>query len=294
MGDGTSGITCRGDGRARTEELEGEREGSKGMGRRVEAQESSLVEALRAAVAGFAGCEPEKVELRVEAPGLDAGAGRSIRVEIRSLEAVVEDDDRAVAADAPSPERQATQEETRVETRVDEAASVEGPVEGEEDDGSTGRVTIDELDEEATAAADFLEELLDILELPGDLQIRVLEDRAEVEIVNVGSGVLIGRRGQTLDALQELVRGAMQRLYERRSRVKIDIEGYRERRLEKYLDKAQRAVQDVLELGEAERLEPMDSFDRKAVHHLVAEYDGVRSHSQGLEPNRRVIIERDE
>jgi spoIIIJ-associated protein len=149
------------------------------------------------------------------------------------------------------------------------------------------------LDDEADAAADFVEGLLDALDLPGHLKIRIIdeEDQAEVEVIDVGGGALIGRRGQTLEAIQELLRSAMQREFQQRSRVKIDVEGYRARRLEKLLEKAEEAIEDALDSGEPQRLEPMDVFERKAVHRLVAERDGVTSRSQGREPGRRVVVE---
>ena len=153
--------------------------------------------------------------------------------------------------------------------------------------------TIEELDEEADVAADFLEGLLDAMDLPGDLQIRILDDAAVVEVVDGDSGALIGRRGQTLEAIQELARCSLQREFQRRTRVRIDVEGYRERRIEKLLDKADEVIDDVLANGGSERLEPMDVFERKAVHELVATVDGVASRSVGREPGRRVIIEAD-
>jgi spoIIIJ-associated protein len=152
---------------------------------------------------------------------------------------------------------------------------------------------VDALEEEAEAAADFIEGLLDALDLPGDLRIRYDVDHAEVEVVDVGSGALIGRRGQTLEAIQELLRCSLQREFQRRARVKVDVEGYRSRRLEKLLEKADEAIDAVLDTGEPERLEPMDVFERKAVHHRVAEVGGLVSRSQGREPARRIIIERD-
>lgn len=149
------------------------------------------------------------------------------------------------------------------------------------------------LDDEADAAADFLEGLLDAMDLPGHLKIRIVdeEDEAEVEVIDVGGGVLIGRRGQTLEAIQELLRSAMQREFQQRSRVKVDVEGYRARRMEKLVEKAEEAIDAVLDTGEPQRLEPMDVFERKAVHRLVGQRDGLVSRSQGREPGRRVVIE---
>lgn len=149
----------------------------------------------------------------------------------------------------------------------------------------------DELDEEAEAAADLLEGLLDAMDLPGDLRISLQEAHAEVEVVGLEEGVLIGRRGQTLDAIQELVRTAMQRRFERRSRVLVDVDGYRARRLEKLLERADEAVEEVLETGEPQRLEPMDAIERRLVHQRVAGTPGVTSTSHGREPARRIVIE---
>jgi spoIIIJ-associated protein len=129
------------------------------------------------------------------------------------------------------------------------------------------------------------------MDLPGDLRISIQDAHAEVEVVGLEEGVLIGRRGQTLDAVQELVRTAMQRRFERRSRVLVDVDGYRSRRLEKLLERADEAVQEVLATGEAQRLEPMDSIERRLVHQRVAETPGVVSNSHGREPSRRIVIE---
>jgi len=156
---------------------------------------------------------------------------------------------------------------------------------------NAGPVSPEELDEEAEAAADLLEGLLDAMDLPGDLRISIQDAHAEVEVVGLEEGVLIGRRGQTLDAVQELVRTAMQRRFERRSRVLVDVDGYRARRLEKLLERADEAVQEVLDSGEPQRLEPMDAIERRLVHQRVAETPGVVSTSHGREPARRIVIE---
>jgi spoIIIJ-associated protein len=154
-----------------------------------------------------------------------------------------------------------------------------------------GPVTAEELDEEAEAAADLLEGLLDAMDLPGDLRISIQDAHAEVEVIGLEEGVLIGRRGQTLDAVQELVRTAMQRRFERRSRVLVDVDGYRARRLEKLLERADEAVQEVLDTGEPQRLEPMDAIERRLVHQRVSETPGVVTTSHGREPARRIVIE---
>ena len=247
------------------------------MSRTTEAQGATLDEALTAAIADLAGCEPEKVELRLRAPGIEDVTG------ILKLNLRVEP---AEEADAEGPETAGP------ETAGPEAGAGRSsePADDEAAEGPEA-VTVEDLDEEADVAADFLEGLLDAMDLPGDLRIRVHEDHAEVEILEIGSGALIGRRGQTLEAVQELLRCALQREFQRRCRVKVDAEGYRARRLEKLVEKAEEAIDEVLDSGESVRLEPMDVFERKAIHQVVADQEGVISRSQGREPARRVIIE---
>jgi spoIIIJ-associated protein len=247
------------------------------VSRTTEAQGATIDEALVAAIAELAGCDQEKVELRLRAPGLDDVSGR-IRLDLR-VESPVEESTATEAESEAGPTGDASQ---------DRAPREDG------DGGESEGISVEELDEEADAAADFLEGLLDAMDLPGDLKIRVHEDHAEVEILEIGSGALIGRRGQTLEAVQELLRCALQREFQRRCRIKVDAEGYRARRLEKLVEKAEEAIDDVLDTGEPVRLEPMDVFERKAVHQLVTDQDGVVSRSQGREPARRVIIELDE
>lgn len=150
-----------------------------------------------------------------------------------------------------------------------------------------------QLDEEADIAADFIEGLLDLLDLPGDIEIEVDEQQAFVTVQDVGSGLLIGRRGATLEALQELVRCTVQRSTERRSRVRVDVEGYRARQLEKLRGKCRDAIAEVRETGQPVKLEPMDAYERKMMHDLVAQSAGVTSASEGTEPRRRVVIHPD-
>lgn len=178
-----------------------------------------------------------------------------------------------------------------------EAGADEGGAEPEDLDAPAGdgeelseQEWLDLLDEEAEIAADFIEGLLDRLDLPGDIDIEVADDQAFVRVQQVGSGVLIGRRGLTLDALQELVRCAVQRRTQRKAHVRVDVEGYRERELEKLRSKCRDAIAQVRESGDAVRLEPMDAFERKEMHGIVAQAGGVTSSSEGSEPRRRVVV----
>lgn len=258
------------------------------MSRRTDGRGPSLVDALRAALADLLETDTDRIVLRLDAPGVDDLRGRVSF----DLEVVADE----VEEPSPvSPTEGASEDEvSRDERRGREDRGGSSRDRADDDDEPAERaVTIEDLEEEADAAADFLEGLLDALDLPGDIRIRTTEDHAEVEVVEIGSGALIGRRGQTLEAIQELVRCALQREFQRRSRVKVDAEGYRARRLEKLIEKAEEAIDEVLDTGESVRLEPMDVFERKSVHQIVADVDGVLSRSQGREPARRVVIERD-
>lgn len=174
------------------------------------------------------------------------------------------------------------------ETEAAEQLDVEEVEEVEEE--LTPEERLEQLDEETRLAADFVEGLLDILDLPGDIVEEVQEEQAVVKITEIGSGLLIGRRGATLDALQELVRSAVQRQTERRSHVRVDVEGYRARHIDKLREKARDAIAQVRETGEPVRLEPMDAYERKMMHDLAARTGGVTSSSEGNEPKRRVVI----
>jgi spoIIIJ-associated protein len=276
------------------------------MTRTVRATGDHLEGALQRAVAELLASEPEKVELRLEAPGLDDLTGEfRLELDVASpapvdtpasspTDAVASSPTDAVAS-SPTDAVASSPADAALEGTPEEVRTADEDGHGSDgDDESSGEpeLTAEDLDEEADAAADFLEGLLDAMDLPGDLRIKVHSDHAEIEVVELGSGALIGRRGQTLEAIQELVRCSLQRQFQRRARVKVDAEGYRARRLEKLLEKAEEAIDAVLESGEAERLEPMDVFERKAVHQFVGGIEGVQSRSQGREPARRIVIER--
>ena len=145
------------------------------------------------------------------------------------------------------------------------------------------------LEREGDIAADYLEELLDIADLDGDLDMDVEGDRAAVSIVGADLAQLVGRDGEVLEALQELTRLAVYRETGERSRLMLDISGHRadkRRRLEKL---ASEKIADVRATGERVELEPMSAFERKVIHDAVAAA-GLTSESEGVEPRRFVVI----
>ena len=144
------------------------------------------------------------------------------------------------------------------------------------------------LEAEAEIAADYLEELLDIADLDGDIDTFIEGDRAHVSIVN-GSRRLVGDHGEVLDALQELTRLAVMTETGDRSRLMLDIAGYRERRRTELVALATEAVQEARSRQEPVSLAPMNPFERKIVHDAVASA-GLRSESEGEEPERHVVV----
>jgi spoIIIJ-associated protein len=155
------------------------------------------------------------------------------------------------------------------------------------------RGNVRQLEEEGEVAADYLEELLDIADLDGDIDIDVENGRASVAIVS-DAGTrslrrLVGPTGDVLEALQELTRLAVQASTGERSRLMLDIAGFREGRRKAVSEAATRACEEARRTGEPVRLEPMSAFERKIVHDVVAAA-GLSSESEGVDPNRRVVI----
>jgi spoIIIJ-associated protein len=151
-----------------------------------------------------------------------------------------------------------------------------------------GSETENPLDIEAEIAADYLEELLDIADLDGDIDTYIEGDRAHVSIVS-DSHILVGAQGEVLDALQELTRLAVMSETGERSRLMLDIAGYREQRRKELMALAADAVGEARESHEPVPLAPMNPFERKVVHDAVAAA-GLTSESEGEEPDRHVVV----
>lgn len=155
--------------------------------------------------------------------------------------------------------------------------------------------TVKQLEEEGEVGADYLEELLDIADLGGDIDIDVDHGRASVAIIPGEDGderelaTLVGRDGEVLEALQELTRLAVQARTGSRSRLMLDIAGYREERRQQLTAIAAEAVKSVLASGKPVALEAMNPFERKVCHDVVANA-GLVSESEGVEPHRHVVV----
>jgi spoIIIJ-associated protein len=171
-----------------------------------------------------------------------------------------------------------------LEEAVEEAATIDGAAEGEGD-------TEERLVAEGEIAGDYLEELLDLLDFDGDIDLDVEGSRAIVSIDGSDElSKLVGRKGEVLDALQELTRLAVHQKTAVRSRLMLDIAGWRRRRRDDLAALGDKVARRVLESGEREELAPMTPFERKIVHDAVAAVSGVHSESEGVEPARRVVV----
>ncbi|GHB03367.1 protein jag [Streptomyces termitum] len=156
-----------------------------------------------------------------------------------------------------------------------------------------GGDTLTRLEQEGEIAADYLEGLLDIADLDGDIDMDVEADRAAVSIISDSAGrdlqKLVGRDGEVLEALQELTRLAVHRETGDRSRLMLDIAGFRAKKRAELAQIGAQAADEVKSTGQPVKLDPMTPFERKVVHDAVAAA-GLRSESEGEEPQRFVVV----
>lgn len=160
-----------------------------------------------------------------------------------------------------------------------------------------GDLTEDDLEEQGEIAADFLEGLLSRMGLTVGVELNFENGTMYVDILGTDPddedmGLLIGRHGQTLEALQELTRTAVIHRTGLRSRVVVDVEDYKKRQRDRLEARAREIAKRVARTGQEEELEPMNPYERKLVHDVVAAVDGATSSSRGEEPERFVVIQR--
>lgn len=158
-----------------------------------------------------------------------------------------------------------------------------------------GQPTEDELLEQGEAAADFVEALLGRMGMDAGVEADLEDGTMYVDVLGSGPddddmAILIGRHGQTLEAIQELTRVAVGRRLGVRCRVVVDVEDYRKRQRSRLVARAREVAKRVARTGREEELEPMNPYERKVVHDAVANVHGAESSSRGDEPERRVVI----
>jgi len=206
-------------------------------------------------------------------------------------------DEPTSATSTPTTERPVTDDADlsveAAESESDDDASDGGDAETATADKGDKKSRVRQLEREGEVAADFLETLLDIADLDGDIDVDVDGDRAAIAIVDSDEGRvprrLVGADGKVLEALQELTRLAVQAETGERSRLMLDIAGHRAQRRSALVELAKVAIAEVKESGTKRSLEPMSAFERKVVHDEVAAA-GLVSESEGVDPHRHIVI----
>jgi spoIIIJ-associated protein len=197
---------------------------------------------------------------------------------------MTEEREESMAEETPASETPAEEETPESDAAPTEAAT---PPEATGDDELAEPPPPEEV---LATAVEFMEGLLEAMGLEGDIDSSVDDGTAFLDVRGEELGLLIGRRGQTLEALQELCRTAVQRRLRSRVRLLIDVEGYRARRRESLAEYARAMAERAKRRGTEIELEPMNAYERKIVHDAVGEIDGASSFSEGEEPNRKVVV----
>ena len=198
-----------------------------------------------------------------------------------------------VAGEAGGQDEVAQPGEPDAQAELDaQAGSADAAAPGAGEDGEAPEEparNVADLEQESEIAADYVEGLLDVADLDGDIDMDVEGDRALVSVVGATLQELVGPRGEVLEALQELTRLAVHRQTGVRTRIMLDVGGYRAKRRMELTALGRDAAEDVSRTGVARRLDPMTPFERKIIHDAVAAA-GLQSESEGEEPNRRVVV----
>ena len=176
------------------------------------------------------------------------------------------------------------------DVEADEDADDDDEDDDEDADGAPAdEAELSLLEQEGEIGADYIEGLLDIADLDGDIDMDVEGDRAVVSVVGATLDELVGEDGEVLEALQELTRLAVHRQTGVRARLMLDVGGFRARRRNELADLGRSVAAEVARTGEPKKLAPMSPFERKIIHDAVADA-GLRSESEGEEPHRRVVV----
>jgi spoIIIJ-associated protein len=194
------------------------------------------------------------------------------------------------AGDQAAPEAETAERDDGVSERDVTAESADGmAAEGVAAGPDEDEAIPADLEQESEIAADYIEGLLDVADLDGDIDMDVEGDRPVVSVVGATLTELVGPKGEVLEALQELTRLAVHRQTGARSRIMLDVGGYRAHRRQELAELGRKAAEEVGRTGVPQRLDAMTPFERKVVHDAVAAA-GLRSESEGEEPSRRVVV----
>jgi spoIIIJ-associated protein len=255
-------------------------------------EQEATVEVVQEARGGFLGVGAQPAVVRVRAPersipseqGVHGGPVSDDAAEPRDSLATIDSDVSAVGGDVTTgPDHRSVAPGTAADADAGQEPSSREEQRDEPD-----------VDDQADVAADFLEDVLDRMGMDAVVEIVDVDGITYVDIWGEDDedsiGALIGRRGATLDGLQELVRSVIQRQTGERCQVVVDVEDYRKRRRSQLIRMAHQAATKARRTGQAQTLEPMTAYERKLVHDAVADLGDLTTESEGEEPNRRVVI----
>jgi spoIIIJ-associated protein len=220
-----------------------------------------------------------------QGPEAAAGADSSAITD----EAIAVGDEADAPGAGPSDADQEDDREAAADNGAEAAAGFPEAVGQDPDQEGSGAPNLADLELEGEIAADYIEGLLDVADLDGDIDMDVEGDRALVSVVGATLDELVGTRGEVLEALQELTRLAVHRQTGNRTRIMIDVGGYRLRRRTELAETGREAADEVKRTGVPKKLWAMNPFERKIVHDAVAAA-GLQSESEGEEPDRRVVV----
>ena len=220
--------------------------------------------------------------------GPEGAVAPAARQEEQELDDVVTGNDLLDSGDDLDEDLDDETEDTDVSDEADEEDEADED-EADEADEAEGEEDEDTLEEEGDIAADYIEGLLDIADLDGDIDMDVEGDRAVVSVVGATLDELVGDDGEVLEALQELTRLAVHRKTGSRARLMLDVGGFRVRRRAELAELGRSVAAEVSRTGEPKKLRSMSPFERKIIHDAIA-VAGLRSESEGEEPNRRVVV----
>jgi spoIIIJ-associated protein len=254
---------------------------------------AKTIEAAVAVAAAQLGLRADQVDVEVlEEPVASTfgviGSPARVRVAAKATPTPV-----AAAVPASSPVSASAPESPRRETTRSRSDSPAAPQQPRP--ARSGVEDGEPLDEETIAAdtelaADFVEGLLDVLDLDGDITTWIDATGGHVDVEGAGLDMLVGVDGEVLAALQELTRLAVLRQTRHRPRVHVDVGGFKARRQQELAEMSRTTARRVVETGNSERLRPMTPFERKIVHDAVRDVDGATTESVGEEPQRSVVI----
>ena len=249
------------------------------------------VEILERAKSGFLGLGAQPAKIRVTYGPRDEEA--AAEEEVPAAPAPVEKKPEVVKAEAKKPARPAEKKperkpEKKQEKKGTAAPAEQAPVENKPAPAALGEEVNDE---KAQAIRTFLTGLLEQMETPADVRVYLPEKgRYKVILEGKNLGALIGRRGETLDAIQQLTSYSVNRTGSGRVRIQLDAENYRERREQSLEHLARKVAAKVVKYRRSVTLEPMNAYERHVIHTALQEVPNVITYSTGMEPNRRVIV----